>query len=232
MGSMPGITQRLKELYGEEYFLAHAKDQRRRIWYVEEYRRIVDKKSEGAIFDVGCGVGDFLEFFDSQKWRKYGVDISSYAVSRARARGILVKDYECGYDYPKENFDVIVFRGTLQHLDTPFAVIKRCLDLLKPGGLMAFLSTPNANSLCYRLFGTLPFLDPRMNFWIPSDTVLRDVLTNFGLRVNEIRYPYRETPYARPIRDHLGFLLRCLGVPVKFAFWRNLMEVYAEKPAS
>ena len=95
---------------------------------------------------------------------------------------------------------------------------------------MAFLSTPNSNSLCYKLFGTLPFLDPRMNFWVPSDTTLRDTLVNFGLRVTEIRYPYLETPYARPFRDHGRFLLRCLGVPVKFAFWGNLMEVYAVKP--
>lgn len=152
------------------------------------------------------------------------------AVAEARGRGIIVKDYEFGYEYPDENFDVIVFRGTIQHLDTPFAVIKKCVTLLKSGGLMAFLSTPNCNSICYRLFGSLPFLTPELNFLIPSDTMLRNALTNFGLEVMEIRYPYLETPYARPFRDHLFFVLRCFGVPVKFAFWRNIMEMYAIKP--
>lgn len=226
------IEKRLKGLYGEEYFRMYVDDPKRRVWYRAEHQRIVRMKSGGVILDVGCGVGHFLELFDSTMWQKYGVDISDYAISQARARGIIVKEYESAYDYPDESFDVIVFRGTLQHLDTPFTVIKRCVALLKPGGLMAFLSTPNASSLCYKLFGTLPFLSPQFNFLIPSDTMLKDTLTNFGLEVIEIRYPYLETPYARPVLDHLCFILRCVGIPVRFAFWGNIMEVYAVKPAA
>ena len=134
-----------------------------------------------------------------------------------------------GYDYPDETFDVILFRGTIQHLDSPFAVMKKCAALLKRGGLMAFLSTPNTNSICYKLFGEMPMLVPELNFFIPSSTTLKQALTNFGLRVVTIRYPYLETPYARLVRDHLYFGLRCFGVRVDFAFWRNMMEVYAEK---
>ncbi|MCZ6775498.1 MAG: class I SAM-dependent methyltransferase [Ignavibacteria bacterium] len=182
------------------------------------------------MLDVGCGLGLFLKLFDSTKWQKHGIDISDVAVAQARARGIIVKDYDFGYDYPHEMFDVIVFRGSIQHLDTPFAVIKKCVTLLKSGGLMAFLSTPNCNSICYRLFGSLPFLTPELNFLIPSDTMLTNALTNFGLEVVGVRYPYLETPYARPFRDHAFFLVRCLGIRVKFAFWKNIMEVYAMKP--
>ncbi len=224
--------ERLKALYDSSYFLAYRNDPKREAWYRAERDRIVSLKKEGRILDVGCGLGKFLELFPVPLWDKYGVDISDVAVQEARSKGIRIKSYDQAYDYPEECFDVIVFRGSLQHLDTPFSVIKRCIALLKPGGWMVFLSTPNSNSLCYKLFGTLPFLDSHLNFLIPSDTMLRDVLTNFGLRVTEIRYPYLETPYARPVRDHLCFVLRCLGISLPFAFWRNIMEVYAFKPGS
>jgi hypothetical protein len=108
--------------------------------------------------------------------------------------------------------------------------MKRCAALLKKGGLISFLSTPNSNGICYRLFKDLPFLDPKLNFLIPSDQILKQSLENLGLDVSEIRYPYLETPYANPLKDHLFFLLRCARIKVKFAFWRNIMEVYAVKP--
>lgn len=227
---MGSLQERLKTLYDKAYFETYRSDPKREVWYRFERDRILTLKSGGKILDVGCGLGKFLELFHSPLWERYGVDISDVAVREARTRGIQIKAYEQGYDYPEEWFDVIVFRGSIQHLDTPFAVIKRCIELLKPGGLMVFLSTPNANSLCYKLFGGLPFLNPRLNFLIPSDTMLKNALTNLGLTVTEVRYPYLETPYARPFRDHLCFVLRCLGVPVAFAFWRNIMEIYAVKP--
>lgn len=225
------VESHLKNLYGKDYFKSYENDPAREAWYRVEHEHLEKIRPEGgSILDVGCGLGLFLQQFDDKKWTKYGVDISELAVREARKRGIQVKNYDSGYDYPPDTFDVIVFRGTIQHLDTPFEVIKKCVLLLKRGGLMAFLSTPNANSIYYKLFGTLPFITPKFNFYIPSDTTLPNILTNFGLNVTDIRYPYLKTPYARPLKDHFYFLLRCLGIPVKFAFWGNMMEVYAVKP--
>ena len=215
--------------YGSEYFATYEGDEKRKTWYQSEHRRIVEMRPEGGrILDVGCGTGRFLQQFD-ERWQKYGVDVSDFAIERSRAAGISVKDYDVAYDYPDETFDVIVFRGTIQHLEAPFAVLKKCTALLLKGGLMAFLSTPNSNSVCYKLFGDMPMLAPELNFYIPSSTTLRQVLTNFGLNVVRVRFPYLETPYARPVRDHLFFALRCFGVRLDFAFWRNMMEIYAEK---
>ena len=230
---MAEIDQKLKKLYGNEFFQVYEDDPKRDAWYQNEYDRISKLRPEGGkVFDVGCGLGLFLSYFDDKKWDKYGMDVSELAIAQARQRGIKVKDYASGYDYPDESFDVIIFRGVIQHIDTPFAVIKKCVALLKPGGLMVFLSTPNANGIFYRLFKTNPVLRSDLNFLIPSDIMLQNALKNFGLKVFDTRYPYLETPYARPIIDHLKFLLRCIGFDVKFPFWGNLMEVYAEKPSN
>lgn len=217
-------------LFGTDFFSAYRSDPKRERWYeVERDRLEALRPKGGAILDVGCGLGLFMDRFDGAKWKKFGVDVSPLAIAESRKRGITVKDYAQAYDYPDESFDVIVFRGSIENIDTPFAVVKKCASLLKKNGLMAFLSTPNSNSLCYRLFGTLPFLDPKYNYLIPSDDMLANAVRQFGMEVLEIRYPYLETPYARPIRDHIYFLLRCLGLPLKFAFWGNIIELYAEK---
>ena len=102
--------------------------------------------------------------------------------------------------------------------------------MLKPNGYMIFLATPNTNSIHYRLFKSLPALDPKRNFILPSDIMLKQILENFGLRVIEIRYPYRNTPYSNIFLDHLNFLLKIIGFDRNFAFWGNMMECYAKKP--
>ena len=83
------------------------------------------------------------------------------------------------------------------------------------------LATPNAG----RLFQDLPPL----NFVVFSERILRQCLINIGFREPEFYYPYLEPPYASPLRDHFHFLLRLVGIKKQFAFWRNMMECYAQK---
>ena len=229
--SLRPVEEAQKGRYDETYFSAYRKDPKRDAMYDAERGRIERLKPEGGrILDVGCGLGLFLAKFPPERWERYGTDVSELAITEARARGIHVNEFSRAYDYPEGFFDVIVFRGTLQLIPTPFVIIEICVRLLAARGLMVFLSTPNSNSPYYRRFKTLPFLTPHANFLIPSDVMMRDALQNFGLEILEIRYPYVETPYARPLRDHLLYLLSFLGVKRKFAFWRSSIEMYSRKP--
>ena len=198
--------------------------------YKAERQRIERLKASGRIFDVGCGLGLFLSEFPPERWTRYGTDVSELAIDAARSRGIQVNGIAAAYDYPDDFFDVIVFRGSLQLIPTPFSVIETCVRLLAPGGYLVFLATPNSNSAYYRRFRTLPFLTPHANFLIPSDIMMKDALRNFGLEVVDLRFPYLDTPYAKPLRDHLMYLLSFIGIRRKFAFWRSSMEIYARHP--
>lgn len=224
------VGDQQRRRYDETYFAMYREDPARAHMYGAEWARIERFATGGRILDVGCGLGIFLCHNPSARWDRYGVDVSELAIREARARGIKVKDFDRAYDYPDGFFDVIVFRGSLQLIPTPFAVLQTCLRLLAPGGYLVLLATPNSNSPYYRRFKTLPFLTPHANFLIPSDIMMRDSLRNFGLEVVEIHYPYLGTPYARPLRDLGLYLLSFFGLRRKFAFWRSSMEVYARKP--
>ena len=226
------VGERHKGRYDTSYFSVYRDDPKRMAMYHAERERIERLKPRGRIMDVGCGLGMFLDSFSRDRWELHGVDVSELAINAARGRGIKVNDFEHAYEYPPSHFDVIVFRGSLQLIPTPFSVIQTCIRLLAPGGYLVFLSTPNSNSPYYRRFKTLPFLTPHANFLIPSDVMMRDALTNFGLEVVDIVYPYWGGPYARPVRDHLLYLLSFVGVRRKFPFWRSSMEIYARKPAA
>ena len=163
-------TQEIQQIrYDESYFSVYRDDDKRKEMYKNERDRIHKLKPSGRILDVGCGLGLFLGEFSPEKWDRYGTEISELAIKEARERGIKVNDFAQAYNYPTNYFDVIVFRGSLQLIPTPFAVIETCCELLAQGGYLIFLATPNSNCPYYRRFKTLPFLTPHANFLIPSD---------------------------------------------------------------
>ncbi len=216
------------ELYKKGYFKDRGANPIREAMYAQEFARLSKFiPKQGKVLDIGCGLGEFLGLFNNN-WQKYGTEISEHARSIARKSSV-------NFNVPKKLnfFDLIIFRGTIQHLNNPLGEMEKRINQLKPGGLMVFLATPNAGSIYYRIFQELPMLDAKRNFFIPSDKTLSHILHNFGLKVKEIYYPYLETPYASPIKDHFYFILRLLGINLaKHAFWGNIVEIYAQKSRS
>jgi len=213
-------------LYTDSYFEDRfsGKDENREKSYAQEIDKIKRYLPGGTVLDVGCGMGNFLIAM-GDKWDKYGIEISEFASKKAAENGIKIIDYQEKSSF----FDLIVLRGVLQHLDTPLYTLKQLLDMLRPGGYLVFLATPNTNSIYYKCFNTLPMLDPERNFLLPSDTMLKQILLNYGLEIEAVHYPYLESPYSNVFRDHLKFIMKCMGFNYSFPFWKSMMEVYARK---
>lgn len=181
----------------------------------------------GQVLDIGCSTGEFLQAIGWQPSGTHGMEVGEFAREKARAGGI---SFDRDVFSERDFFDLVVMRGTLQYLPSPFEYLYAAHRALKPGGFL-FLTAPNTASLYYRLFGTLPFLEEDLHFWIPSATSLRMVLRNAGFRAVEMRYPYWSSPYARPLRDHAQFLAKLVfRTGHRFPFWRNIMYVLAQKP--
>ena len=175
----------------------------------------------GNILDVGCSTGEFLKAINWEG-KMYGVEISDFALQKAKLNGI---SFDKDISLEEEFFDVIVFRGTIQHLSQPFLFLEHAYRSLKVGGHVFFLATPNINCLYYKIWNDLPCLDKDKIFYSPSDKSLKDVMHIFNFEFVSIEYPYLSSPYSKPIRDHFKFLLKFFDLGQKFPFWKNMMNV-------
>jgi SAM-dependent methyltransferase len=232
--SDPSLLARMAapEKYGAEYFRTRrGNDPLRLETFAREKRllaRCLDPQDflKGRVLDIGCSTGEFLEAIGWKLTNAWGMEVAEFAKQQAQSIGI---SFDKDVFSEKDFFDLVILRGTIQYLPSPFEYLYAAHRCLKPGGHL-FLTAPNANSPYYRLFKTLPFLEEDLHFWIPSDTSLRMVLRNCGFRNVEITYPYLTSPYAKPVRDHLKFLSKLLlRTSHRFPFWRNMMYVTAQK---
>ncbi|HWN84715.1 MAG TPA: class I SAM-dependent methyltransferase [Vicinamibacterales bacterium] len=95
--------------------------------------------------DVGCGSGSVLQSMqDAYGLSGTGIDLSSKAVEVCRRRGftahaVRFEDYVPG---DGEAYDLIHSSHLIEHLESPFAYLRKTWDLLAPGGLSVFI-TPN-----------------------------------------------------------------------------------------
>ena len=217
-----------KNLYEGSYFKAYyVNDKKRDAMYLQERDRILKYFPQGgSILDVGCGVGGFLSTFDD-RWKKYGVEPSDFAKDKAVKKDITILSNVnvAGFD----QFDVVVFRGSLQHINFPMEAIVQATSSLKRGGLLVILATPDIDSLVYKLWGNLPALDAPRNWILFGSKYLVNILNRLGYVNIKVIHPYLDTPYANALMDFSKFLISLIFGYRKFAFPGNQMEIYAVK---
>jgi len=219
----PSIVKRYDDSYFENRF---GNDKKRQVQFLIDGDLIKKFKSKGTICDVGCSTGEFLKTINWQG-KKYGMEINKKAIREAKKNGI---DFDKNIFSETNFFDVIVFRGTIQHVDEPFRMIKSSYKALKKGGIIIFLAVPNSDSLIYRLKLDLPFLSPSKNFFIPGKISFCNALTNFNFKIDFVEMPYWKTPYRNMPKDLILFLFNLLSKKFyKHAFWGNSMSIVASK---
>lgn len=220
-----------KSLYPESYFSRRKLNDNKRLLSFLSEEEFLRKhvNFEGRVCDVGCSTGEFLKAIN-WKGPKYGMEISEYAIQIAEQDGI---DFTKNVLTENNFFDLIIFRGTIQHLPEPFSYISRSFEALKPGGVIAFLATPNSDSIVYKFSNTLPVLYPELNFFIPSESTLINVCKNYGFHLLDVRKPYLKSPYSNILFDHLKFLKMILfRTKPDFPFWGNMMDVVMIKDSN
>ena len=103
-----------------------------------------------SVLEVGCGIGKTGKaIVDKYGSKVIGIDLSAEAIEVATRQGCWEKLIVCDLDrtpIPMEienyRFDCIMYPDVLEHLKSPWNIIKAHLDLLNPSGVM-IASIPN-----------------------------------------------------------------------------------------
>lgn len=196
------------EMYWKDYETeVHNKDEKlkmqRRKMYELDYQYIKNfmEMKNACILDVGCADGQFLDFFDAEGALCEGVEYGEEAYKMAS------KKYKIYFgDFPtlniKNKYNLIIFRGVIQYFIHPKKYLKKASELLKPGGMLYITSSPNAESLCFKLF--------KNRFTVPvgvtdyygfKEKIITDYLKSEEMSLLCKYDFYLETPYADPVND-------------------------------
>ena len=110
---------------------------------------LTNKNRNAVILDCGCDEGSFTMEVAKRIGSNnvYGVDISTNASTKAKAKGIKTRssDLNNRFPYNENTFDVIIANQVIEHLSNTDGFIQEIKRTLKPGGY-AIISTNNLSS--------------------------------------------------------------------------------------
>ena len=94
------------------------------------------------VLDIGCGHTDFLKDVYDRTPHSYGIDPDALTLKKNTTIKHLAVADAGKIPFEDNFFDVIVLAWVLEHVEHPTAVFKEIHRVLKPGGVVIFL-TPN-----------------------------------------------------------------------------------------
>lgn len=239
-------NSQLEKIYDQEtkYFTTYANTkslahQHRKQTFMIEIQRISKLARGNKLLDVGCGGGYFLDEL-GPSWKRIGVEIDPLAAKAAKKLlGSKVSIIHASLEnsrLPKNSLDVVVIRGTIEHVPSPRQTLQTIHSLLKPSGLIA-INTPNINSIAAKLYrSNYRLADPIHHIWYFSPSTINRLLKEVGFTLVAVDFNYFNTPYfqfkdlAAVSQEWLKYQItgkrpRSVSPP----FFGNIMDVYARK---
>ncbi len=149
-----------------------------------EIERVV---APGRVLDVGCWTGSFLVAARLRGWDPAGVEPSRWASSRARERGLDVRQAELtpDHDFEPSSFRLVAMCDVLEHLEDPPAALRIAAGLLEPGGAL-YATVPDAGSRLARMMGKRWWSVLPMHLQHFSRDSMREMLTRNGFTVRSM----------------------------------------------
>jgi SAM-dependent methyltransferase len=236
----------LTKLYNEEYFTAvdypdyvgNATSLRRSM------NRHLDQMSpylaeRGAVLEIGCAYGFFLDEAKKRFERVVGIDIAEAAVDYARTHFKVdaVSGAFLDVRFDDGSFDAICLWDTIEHLDRPDLFLEKARRLLRPGGKL-FLTTGDISSRNARIRGSKwRQIHPPSHLHYFSRNSMTTLLKRVGFRVMGIEtaayyHTLRNILASIHLRGGLtgrisGVALAAIGEPLarRVGLWIDLGDI-------
>lgn len=227
----------LKDYYSNYLTRVHRSSEKMREdrdrMYKIEFNLVKDYlKPKSTILDVGCSGGFFLDKFKKAEHDCYGVEFGVEAANEAQKKHKVWTGVFPRLDIDKK-FDLVIFRGVIEHVQNPKTYLDKAVSLLNKDGIILITSTPNADSVCCNLFKdkwNQHAPEAHLFHFRPShfDNFFRD--NNFS-KIGEY-FPYKETPYCNLPKDlsevNKAFQLKNNNKLINFkspAFYESMMSL-------
>lgn len=228
-----GVVDYYRKYFSNVHQADETLNEQRKIMYQIEYDFIAPYlKGKSKILDVGCGDGSFLDFFKGHD--RYGVEVGEEASGKSKHTMFLGDLLDLNIP---SDFDLIIFRGVIEHLRYPKVYLLKATSLLNNGGLIYITSTPNSDSLCCQLFKdkwTMHRPDEHLIHFSAGHIDNFMEKKNFS-KVSQYSF-YRETPYADLDNDlrkiTKAIAMKAKGDEINFtspAFYGNMMTLVYRK---
>ena len=188
---LDAIPHAPEELYFEGYYGETAKSRTpnqlvNRLFQTERRLLAFGTRKTGAVLDVGCGDGTFLQNVPTT-WTRAGYEPSAAGQRSLQAHGIDFLDLsqpETVLQNPdlKARFDVITLWQAFEHIEKPQPLLAALKHLLRDEGVL-FVSVPHIESLQAEVFGPKWFhLDPTRHLFHYNRKTLDRRLAAAGFR--------------------------------------------------
>jgi len=94
------------------------------------------KEFKGKLLDIGCGVGEFLQWYPNS----YGIDTNPYLVDYCKKRNLKCS-FGSVYKIPfkNETFDCVLCSHLIEHLNKPELAMKEIRRVLRTGGKLIII---------------------------------------------------------------------------------------------
>jgi 2-polyprenyl-3-methyl-5-hydroxy-6-metoxy-1,4-benzoquinol methylase len=190
--------------YGARYFSSEYRAQYGRT-YLEDFnaikaacrprvrilRALAPRDSDGAVVDVGCAYGPFLDALKEEGIPGFGIDVAPAAVSFVRRRlgvpAVRAEFERVGRSSLPSRIIAVTLWYVIEHFSDTDLTLRKAAALLPPGGVLAF-STPNGRGISARK-SLHVFLrqSPADHFTVMSPRGLKRLLAGYELGLRRVR---------------------------------------------
>ena len=171
----------------------------------------VNRLDNAKILEIGCGTGSSVVALAEQGARVTAIDVDESALSVAKDRckiyGLkvdlqLLNAVDLSNTFPDANFDLVTFSACLEHMtiDERLASLKNAWKILRTGGFLVVIGTPNRLWYFDNHTSMLPFFH-----WLPDKLAFK--YSQFSPREN-----FRELYKDYDQESELHFLRRGRGI--------------------